>query len=61
MNAYDLEDSIKAGYWEACTDSCLSFEKFTDEWKDIISMKKKVSNEDYNKVKLEQKPFLVSM
>ena len=61
MNADCLEYSIKAGSWQACTDSYLSFEKFTDEWKDIISMKKKVSNEEYNKVKLEQKPFLVSM
>lgn len=61
MNADCLEDSIKAGSWQSCTDSCLSFEKFTDEWKDIISMKKIVSGEEYNRIKLEQEPYLFSM
>ena len=25
LNADDLEDSIKAGSWQSCTDSCLTF------------------------------------
>lgn len=61
LNADCLEDSIKEGSWQSCTDSCLSFDKFTDEWKDIISMKKIVSDKEYKLVKLKQKPYLFSM
>lgn len=28
LNADALEDSIKAGSWQSCTDSCLTFDKF---------------------------------
>lgn len=61
MNADGLEDSIKAGSWQACTDSYLSFEKFIDEYKDAISMKKIVSKEEFEKIKMEQEPYLYSM
>lgn len=61
MNADGLEDSIKAGSWQACTDSYLSFEKFTDEYKDATSMKKIVSKEEFEKIKMDQEPYLYSM
>ena len=56
-----FRDSIKIGSWQPCTDSSLVFEKFTDEWKNIINMDKSIDNKEYKKVKLDQKPFLVSM
>lgn len=61
MAADDLSDSIKFGSWQSCTDSCLSFEKFTDEWKDIITMKKVVDDKTYRQVRSEQEPFLFSI
>ena len=40
LNADGVAGSIPYGQWEACTDSCLSFDKFTDSWKEpfLISM-----------------------
>ena len=61
MNADCLEDSIKVGSWQPCTDSSLSFEKFTEDYKDAISMKKIVSKEEFEKIKMNQEPYLYSM
>lgn len=67
LNADGLEESIKAGTWQACTDSCLRFDKFTQEYKDCVSMKDEASIEkikddkEWTRIKLEQEPYLVSM
>lgn len=61
MSADCLEDSIKAGSWQACTDSSLRFEKYSQEYKDIISMKKIVSEDEFNKIIANEEPFLFSI
>ena len=61
LNADCLEESIKHGSWQPCTDSCLSFDKYSQEYKDIISMKKVVSNDEYNKIFANKEPFMISM
>lgn len=61
MSADCLEDSIKTGSWQACTDSSLRFEKYSQEYKDIISMKKIVSEDEFNKIIADEEPFLFSM
>lgn len=67
LNADSLEESIKAGSWQACTDSCLRFDKFTQEYKDCVSMKDEASIEkikdekEWSRIKLEQEPYIVSM
>lgn len=67
LNADELEDSIKFGSWQHCTDSCLRFDKFTQEYKDCISMKDEASIEkikddkEWRRIKLEQEPYLVSI
>lgn len=61
LNADELAESIKFGSWQSCTDSCLTFEKFTDEYKDAVSMKKVVDDKEWKRIKLEQKPFMQSM
>ena len=61
LNADCLEDSIKAGSWQPCTDSSLRFDKFSQEYKDIISNEKNVSEEEFNKILINEKPFLISM
>lgn len=67
LNADCLEGSIKAGSWQACTDSCLRFDKFTQEYKDCVSMKDEASIEkikddkEWTRIKLEQVPYLISI
>lgn len=67
LSADDLEGSIKFGSWQACTDSCLRFDKFTQEYKDCVSMKDEASikkfadNKEYHRICNEQEPFLLSM
>jgi len=60
LNADSLEGSIKFGSWQSCTDSCLSFDKYSQEYKDIISMKKLVSDSEYNKIIANEEPYLLS-
>lgn len=60
ISADCLEGSIKAGSWQPCTDSSLRFDKFSQEYKDIISMKKIVSDDEFNKIKFKEEPFLFS-
>lgn len=47
LNADCLKESIKYGSWNACTDSSLVFDKMTDE--------------EYNRIKAQQEPYLFSM
>lgn len=61
LNADCLEGSIKAGSWQACTDSSLRFEKYSQEYKDVISMKKVVSKDEFNKILINEEPFLFSI
>lgn len=65
--ADSLEDSIKHGSWQSSTDSCLQFNKFTQEYKDYANMKNEESTQkitnynEYKRIINEQKPFLISM
>ena len=61
LNADMLEWSIKAGKWIGFTDSSLVFDKKTDEYKEVMSFKKQVSNEEFQKIKDAQEPFMYSM
>lgn len=60
LNADDLEGSIKYGSWQSCTDSCLAFDKYSQEYKDIVSMKKIVSDSEFNKIVANKEPYLLS-
>lgn len=61
LSADCLEESIKYGSWQACTDSSLVFNKFTDEYKYVMCMEKNVSKEEFEKIKLDQESFMYSM
>jgi L-rhamnose mutarotase len=61
LNADGVSGSIPYGEWQACTDSYFGLDKFTDEYWDVLSMKKHVTNEEWKKIKAKQEPFLVSM
>ena len=61
LNADGVAGSIPYGEWEACTDSYLGLDKFTDEYWDVLSMKKHVTNEEWKQIKSKQEPFLSSM
>ena len=61
LNADGLAESIPYGSWQSCTDSGLTFEKFTDEYKDAISMKHYYSKPEFELIKLKQEPYLFSM
>ena len=61
LNADCLEDSIKAGSWQSCTDSAFSIIRFTDEYKDVMSLKKKVDDKEYIRIKSEQENYLFSL
>ena len=61
LNADGVAGSIPYGEWEACTDSYFGLDKFTDEYWDVLSMKKHVTNEEWKQIKSKQEPFLSSM
>lgn len=67
LGADELEGSIKFGSWQACTDSYFTLYKFTQEYKDCVSMKNKESIDkakDYKewaRITSEQEPYLSSM
>ena len=61
LDADCLEDSIKAGSWQSCTDSAFSIIRFTDEYKDAVTMKKIVDDKEWKRIKLEQENYLFSM
>ena len=61
LTADELGESIKSGSWQASTDSCLTFDKFSQEYKDVVSMNKIASNEEFNKIVAKEEPFLISL
>lgn len=61
LNADALEGSILYGSWQACTDSYFGLDKFTDEYKDALSLRSKVSNKEFEIIKAKQEPFIYSM
>ena len=61
LNADGVAGSIPYGEWQACTDSYFGLDKFTDEYWDVISMKKHVTNDEWKTIKSKQEPFLSSM
>ncbi len=61
LNADNVNGSIPYGEWQSCTDSAFSMIKFTDEYKDAVSLRKIVDNKEWKRIKLEQKDFLFSM
>jgi len=66
LNADSLAGSIEYGSWQPCTDSCLSFEKFTEDYKKaFIEMDrdflKDKTKKDLDLIKLDQEPYLCSM
>ena len=61
LNADGLQGSIPYGEWKSCTDSAFSMIKFTDEYKDCISCKKIVDNNEWKRIKLEQENYLFSI
>lgn len=61
LNADGVAGSIPYGEWQPCTDSGLSFDKFTDEYWDVLLMKRYATNEEWKQIKNKQEPFLVSM
>ena len=61
LHADGLDGSIREGSWQSCTDSCLCFRKFSEGYKDVVSMNKIVSNEEFNKIVAKEEPFLISL
>lgn len=61
LNADELQESIHYGKWQACTDSEFSMIRFTDEYKDVVSMKKIVDKKEWERIKLNQENYLFSM
>ena len=61
LDADCLEDSIKVGSWQSCTDSAFSIIRFTDEYKDVMSLKKIVDDKEYIRIRSEQENYLLSM
>ena len=61
MGADCMSESIKFGYWCPVTDSSLEFDQFTQEYKDARSLKTIVNDEEWDRIKSEQEPFLFSM
>lgn len=61
LNADGVAESIPYGEWQACTDSYFSLEKFTDEYLDVVSMKKHVDDKEWKLIKAKQEPFIFSM
>lgn len=60
LSADSLQDSIENGEWTPVTDSYFALEKFTQEYKDVLSMKKTVSDKEFKLIKLDQKPYIFS-
>lgn len=61
LNADGVVESIPYGEWQACTDSYLGLDKFTDEYLDVVSMKKHVDDKEWKLIKAKQEPFIYSM
>ena len=66
LNADCLEDSIKAGSWQPCTDSCFILEKFSDDYKKaFLEIDKEFllgkTKKDLDMIRLKEEPYLRSM
>lgn len=61
LNADGLQGSIPYGEWESCTDSAFSMIKFTDEYNDVVSLRKIVDDKEWKRIKLKQKNYLFSI
>lgn len=61
MRIYDINESIPYHSWQAPTDSALTFMKFSDDWKALMSGEKIVTGKEYEQIKMEQEPYLFSM
>jgi hypothetical protein len=61
FNIYDIDESIPYSSWQAPTDSSLTFMKFSDDWKALMNGDKIVTKEEFEKIKIEQEPYLFSM
>ena len=60
LNADGVSGSIEYGEWQACTDSSFSIIKFTDEYNDVVSLRKHVNEQEWKRIKLEQENYLFS-
>lgn len=61
LNADGVAESIPYGEWQACTDSYFGLDKFTDEYWDVVSMNKQVTDKEWRLIKAKQEPFIFSM
>lgn len=66
LNADGVAESIKFGEWQACTDSCLTFDKFSEDYKKAFwscdkEFLERKTKQDLDKIKLSQEPYLRSM
>lgn len=61
LNADGVAASIPYGEWQACTDSYFGLDKFTDEYWDVVSMNKQVTDKEWRLIKAKQEPFIFSM
>ena len=61
LNADGVAESIPYGEWQACTDSYFGLDKFSDEYWDVISMNKHVTDKEWKSIKAKQEPFIFSM
>jgi len=61
LNADGVAESIPYGEWQACTDSYFGLNKFSNEYLDVITMKKSVDKKEWKLIKAKQEPFIFSM
>lgn len=61
MKIYNIDESIPYHSWQAPTDSSLTFMKFSDDWKSLMRCEKTVTKEEFEKIKMEQEPYLFSI
>ncbi len=61
LSADGVKGSIPYRSWQSCTDSYFGLEKFTDDYIDACDLKIHPSKEEFEKLKLKQEPFIMSM
>ena len=61
LNADGVAGSIPYGEWQSCTDSYLGLDKFTEDYCDVVTMKKIVDDKEWKLIKAKQEPFIFSM
>ena len=61
LNADGVAGSIPYGEWQACTDSYFGLDKFTEDYKDAVTLKKITTKEEFEEIKLKQEPFIYSI